>query len=85
LTPRSRCDDWDSDTVEWLLAQLRERDRQLAEARAALEHYADKANWGRRRDYDTEDWYIADPVDSNGYDVARDTLERMQTAERSRA
>jgi hypothetical protein len=36
LTPRSRCDDWDSNTVEWLLAQLRERDRQLAEAREAL-------------------------------------------------
>jgi hypothetical protein len=36
LTPRSRCDDWDSDTVEWLLAQLRARDRQLAEAREVL-------------------------------------------------
>jgi hypothetical protein len=50
LTPRSRCDDWDSDTVEWLLAQLRERDRQLAEAREVLAPLLDEPDAPRSGD-----------------------------------
>jgi hypothetical protein len=57
----------------------------LAEAEKGLDHYSDHAHWnGVDSEAHIKDWYVADPVDSNGYDVAERTLQAISRIKEGR-